>query len=66
VCDVVCGVRSHVGNWVDGEVGDEVIWPYRVPIHRLGPVEAAGKDADCQSVDGSVVVAKCIVVVSRE
>ena len=63
--DVVCGVWSHVRDWVNGEIGNERVRPYWVPVHRLRPVESTGEDSDSKSVVGSVVVAKGVVVVAR-
>ena len=62
---VVCGVWSHVGDWVNGEVGNEGVCPHWVPVHCLRPVESAGEDSDGKSVVGSVVMAKEVVVAAR-
>ena len=60
--DVVGSVWSHVRDWVDGEIGNEGVRPYWVPVHRLRPVKSAGEDSDGKFVVGSVVVAKEVVV----
>jgi hypothetical protein len=65
MCDVVCGVWSHVRDWVNGEIGNEGVRPYWVPVHRLRPVESAGEDSDGKSVVGSVVMAEGVVVAAR-
>ena len=64
--DVVCGVWSHVRDWVNGEIGNKGVRPYWIPVHRFGPIESTWEDSDSKSVVGSVVVvAKGVVVVAR-
>ena len=63
--DVVCGVWSHVRDWVNGEIGNEGVRSYWVPVHRLRPVESTGENSDGKSVVGSVVVAKGVDVAVR-
>ncbi len=63
--DVVSSVWSHVGDGVDGEIGDDGVRPYWVPVHCLRPVISTWEDANSKSVVGSMVVAKGVVVVAR-
>ena len=65
VRDVVGSVWPHVGDRVDGEIGDEGVCPYWIPVHCLGPVKSTWEDANSKSVVGPMVVAKGVVVVAR-
>ena len=63
--DIVGSVWPHVGDRVDGEIGDEGVRPYGIPVHGVRPVESAWEDADSKSVAGPMVMAKGVVVVAR-
>ena len=65
VRDVVDSVWPHVGDRVDGEIGDEGVRPYWIPVHCFGPVKSTWEDANSKSVAEPMVVAKGVVVVAR-
>ena len=65
VRDVVGSVWPHVGDRVDGEIGDKGVRPYWIPVHGVGTVKSAWEDANSESVAGPMVVAKGVFVVAR-